>query len=274
MTTLDADTIEIAVAGKLDALQRLLAETPEIARLRGPGEETLLHIAVRQWPKLANGAEVARALIAAGADVNAADDSGLRPIMGATGDLALTRVLLEAGAETAIYAETHMNMSPAEVCLFYGLPEEARLLVEYGAPVDLRVAAGLGDEARVRGYLDDKGGFRADSIGLPGQPGPKLTLEQGITQALSYAARNGQEAIVTLLLDRGAGIDALVEHFDVGCTPLHQAVSGGHLGMARLLVARGARLDIRDDGHQSTAREWAEHQGKTEIAEFLAANDG
>ena len=271
MAELDAATIDLAASGKLDALKQRLAATPDIARQRGPGAETLLHVAARQWPKLVNGAQIASALLDAGADVNGQDESGLRPIQGATGDLDLTRVLLEAGADTTVYAQNHMNMSPIEVCLYYGLPDEARLLADHGAAVDLRVAAGLGDEGCMRGYLDAAGRFRPDGIGLPGQPGPELTVSEGITQALSYAARNGQGGAVTLLLDHGADIDALVPHFDVGCTPLHQAVSGGHLHIARLLVGRGARVDIRDDAHQATPLEWAQHQQKADMIAFLSA---
>ena len=274
MPELDSEIIEIASAGRLDELRARLAKTPELARMRGPGDETLLHIVARQWPKLPNGSEVARTLIAAGADVNAEDDSGMRPIQGATGDIALTRVLLDAGAETAIYSEGHMNMSPLEVCLYYACTDEAQLLAARGAPVDLRVAAGLGDIARMKSYLDDSGEFRASCIGLRDQPGPRLSLDQGLSQALSYAARNGQLEAITLLLDHGADIDALVPHFDVGCTPLHQAVSGNHISVAKLLVERGARLDIRDDGENSTPREWAVHQEKAELALFLAEQGG
>ena len=150
MQELDAKIIEIASAGRLDDLRAGLAETPDLARLRGPGDETLLHIVARQWPKLPNGSEIAQALIDAGADVNAADNDGMRPIQGATGDIELTKVLLDAGADTAIYSEGHMNMSPLEVCLYYACAEEASLLAERGAPIDLRVASGLGDVARMK----------------------------------------------------------------------------------------------------------------------------
>ena len=109
---------------------------------------------------------------------------------------------------------------------------------------------------------------------MPGQPGPTLTLEEGLTQALSYAARNGQLDAVTLLLDHGVDIDALVPHFDVGCAPLHQAVSGNHLDVAKLLIQRGARLDIRDDSEIATPRQWAEYQEKAELAQFLAEHGG
>jgi hypothetical protein len=52
-------------------------------------------------------------------------------------------------------------------------------------------------------------------------------------------------------------------------TPLHQAVLGGHGMVVRLLVERGARLDIRDSIYESTPLGWAEYLGRTDIAELL-----
>ena len=274
MVALSEESIEIATKGNLEGLRKALAASPDLAFRRGPGEETLLHIVARQWPKLPNGAEIAQLLLDRGAEVNAQDDSGLRPIQGATGDLALTRTLLEAGAETAVYAATHMNMSPAEVCLYYGLPAEAALLVSFGAPVDLRIASGLGDMTRLDGYLSLEKPALTKAIGLPGQPGPKLTLEEGLLQALGYAARNGQVAAVEKLLDFGAEIDGLLPYFNVGCTALHQAVEGKHADVIELLIARGARLDVRDDTYGSTPCGWAKEQGSEElVAIFEKARD-
>ena len=274
MADLDDEIIDIASAGRLDALRDRITENPDLARMTGPGAETLLHIVARQWPKLANGSDIARTLIEAGADVNARDETGMTAIQGATGDIALIRVLLDAGAETAIYSASHMNMSPAEMCLYYAYTDEARLLVDHGAPVDLRVAAGLGDLDRMNGYLGADGRVAPAAIGLPGQPGPALSLAQGLSQALSYAARNGQLDAVTWLLDHGAEINALVPRFDVGCTPLHQAVAGDHIEVAKLLLQRGAQADIRDDGHNSTPKQWAEHQDKPEFVALLAEHGG
>lgn len=274
MTRLDRKTETLAEKGDLDGLRVALADNPTLATATNDGDETLLHIMVRQWPKHENGADIAVFLLACGADVNAREDLGMTPLQGATGDIELTQVLLDAGAITDTYSVPHLNMSPAEVCLFYGLPAEAKLLVDYGASVDLRVAAGIGDEEKVRSFLGADGNFRTDAIGLPGQPGPKLTLKQGVTQALSYATRNGQINVVELLLDHGADIDALVPYFDVGCTPAHQAVSGDQPDILRMLIARGARLDILDDTHNSTPRGWAEHAGRDHLTKILVEAGG
>jgi hypothetical protein len=46
-------------------------------------------------------------------------------------------------------------------------------------------------------------------------------------------------------------------------TPLHQAVLAGHEAVVRLLVERGAQLDIRDTVWQGTPLGWSLHGGGT-----------
>jgi peptide-methionine (S)-S-oxide reductase len=52
-------------------------------------------------------------------------------------------------------------------------------------------------------------------------------------------------------------------------TPLHQAVSSNHAEVVRLLVERGARLDLQDTVHRGTPLDWAIHGGRTAIAKIL-----
>jgi ankyrin repeat protein len=54
-------------------------------------------------------------------------------------------------------------------------------------------------------------------------------------------------------------------------TPLHQAALAGHDEVVRLLVTRGARLDIPDTIYESTPLGWAVYGGRTKIAEYLRA---
>jgi hypothetical protein len=56
--------------------------------------------------------------------------------------------------------------------------------------------------------------------------------------------------------------------------PLHQAVWSGHMEIVCLLVARGARLDIKDTVWHGTPLGWAEYGGRNEIAEFLRSQQG
>jgi ankyrin repeat protein len=55
-------------------------------------------------------------------------------------------------------------------------------------------------------------------------------------------------------------------------TPLHQAALAGHEEVVRLLVARGARLDIKDTIYESTPLGWALYAGREHIVEYLRAH--
>ncbi|PYV14272.1 MAG: hypothetical protein DMG21_18735 [Acidobacteria bacterium] len=56
-------------------------------------------------------------------------------------------------------------------------------------------------------------------------------------------------------------------------TPLHQAAGAGHYAVVRLLVERGARLDLKDILWQATPADWARHAGRTAIEAYLRARD-
>ncbi len=81
--------------------------------------------------------------------------------------------------------------------------------------------------------------------------------------ALSLAAQHGHAELVRLLLDAGEDPNRYnPEGHHAHATPLHQAVLGGHEAVVRLLVERGARLDIRDTIWQGTPLGWAVYGGR------------
>lgn len=69
-----------------------------------------------------------------------------------------------------------------------------------------------------------------------------LRYSDGLTP-LHYAAREGQGGFVTLLLERGAEINAKSAS---GSTPLQEAVRTGQIGIMKQLLAKGADTNIRD----------------------------
>src|SRR5262249_57676989 len=90
-------------------------------------------------------------------------------------------------------------------------------------------------------------------------------------RALSLAAQHGHPEIVRLLLNAGEDPNRYnPEGNHPHSTPLHQAVLGGHEAVVRLLVERGARLDLRDTVWHGTPLGWARHGGRKKQAEMVA----
>jgi ankyrin repeat protein len=143
---------------------------------------------------------------------------------------------------------------PLFTALAFGMSDAANALAKRGARIDLPAAAGLGlvgDASRLFPSADAEARHRA----------------------LSLAAQQGHAEIVRLLLDAGEDPNRYnPESNHAHCTPLHQAVLGGHEMVVRLLVERGARLDIRDTIWHGTPLGWALYGGgkaKAAMAECL-----
>ena len=96
-----------------------------------------------------------RELLARGADPNGANDRGWTALhqAGYANDGALARLLLEAGARTDLSAHGEGG-TPLAAALFWGHREAGDLLAERGvAPLNLRIAAGLGRLELIRGFV-------------------------------------------------------------------------------------------------------------------------
>ena len=74
----------------------------------------------------------------------------------------------------------------------------------------------------------------------------------------------------TLLLDAGEDPNRFnPEGFHSHATPLHQAIAAGHFEVAKLLIERGARLDIKDTIFNGTPLGWAEYCDQPAIAAYI-----
>lgn len=135
--------------------------------------------------------------------------------------------------------------------LLYGEFNAVRHLVDSGARLTLPAAAAMGllDAA---GQLFAAAGYDERQI------------------ALALAAQHGHAEVVALLLDHGADPN---RYTPVGghshATPLHQAAFAGHEAIVRLLLARGARTDIKDIHYDGTPLEWANYAHQTATAKLL-----
>jgi ankyrin repeat protein len=162
----------------------------------------------------------------------------------------LVELLLDFGAAIEGLG-TRKWETPLFTALAFGMVDAAKILAERGARIEFPTAAGLG-------LVDDAARL------LPSADG------EARQRALSLAAKHGHAVIVRLLLDAGEDPNRFnLEGNHAHTTPLHQAVLGGHEAVVRLLVARGARLDIRDTIWHGTPLGWALHGGKPQMADCL-----
>jgi uncharacterized protein len=187
---------------------------------------TLLH-AVTDWPGHVPdaGAKVG-ALVAAGADVDAASGGGHRetPLHWAASsdDVEALDALLDAGANIDAPGGVIGGGTPLDDAVAFGQWNAARRLVERGARVNLWNAAALGLIEHVAAAFD---------AATPPAP-------EEVTNAFWCACHGGQRAAAEYLLDRGADRD-WVGHD--GLTPLDAARRSGANDLADWLAAQGAR---------------------------------
>jgi ankyrin repeat protein len=201
-------------ASDREALFALLHRDPSLARQRGTNGNTLLNLAV-SFAHL----PLVEALLAAGADVNDANDRGSTPLHQAayTNQCAIAAALIEHGAE--LDAEAHgSGGTPLIAALFWGRREVADLLGRHSlAPGNLRVAAGLGDPSLMDQCFHGETmltleacaarGFYRPHSGFPDwNPSPQP--QEVLDEALVWACKSGRTEVLPRLLRAGAHIDA------------------------------------------------------------------
>jgi len=170
--------------------------------------------------------------------------------------VALVDTLIDFGAAVEARGSGEWT-SPLATALAFGYLPAAQALVRRGARADtLPLAAGLGRIDDVRRLL-----LEADALDRH--------------RATALAAQFGHVEILRVLLDAGEDPNRYNPKGNHGhSTPLHQAALAGHDAVVRLLVERGARLDIRDTIYAGTPLGWAEYSGRQEIAEYLRTKSG
>jgi ankyrin repeat protein len=231
------DIFTAALRGDVREVRRLLRGRPRLVSVLGPDGVTPLHFAATP--------AVARALLSAGADPRRRD--------------------------------RYHKSTPIEWTLERrGVPQ---VIARAAGGITIFVAAALGDRRIVRALL------RRNPRLLHAKVGPDRAFGGEGETPLGIAARFGRREVVALLLEHGApatttpsplpgavskGDLAIVRRLlAAGADPnafgpyahaaLHAACIQGKLPMIRLLLSRGARLDLRDREYHGTPLGWAQH---------------
>jgi ankyrin repeat protein len=84
---------------------------------------------------------------------------------------------------------------------------------------------------------------------------------------LSWATEKGYEVVVTLLLDKGAELETKDNIFSEA--PLSLAAKIGHEAVVTLLLERGAELETKDNSFSKTPLSWAAKRGHEAIVRLL-----
>jgi Ankyrin repeats (3 copies)/Ankyrin repeat len=87
-----------------------------------------------------------------------------------------------------------------------------------------------------------------------------------LTDELMAATRKGDLAKVKALLDKGAGVNSKSPY---GSTPLFFACDRGYLDIARLLIERGADVNVKDTFYGATALSWAMQNNHPDVLKLL-----
>jgi len=268
-------------------LARLLIEKGADVNATNAFGNTALHDAAGQ-----GSGECLRLLIEKGADVNAQNNNRSTALMEAArnGNGAVARLLIDKGADlnaedkdgqtAQLLASAKSHSEIVDLLRKSGADyrafdlEDAVLAVERqnGGSDDAASGALLTHLKRIRdgGDVNGKDGHGHTALPLAALKGQealvRLLVAKGAnvnscapdgSTALTVAAANGKDAIVRFLLDTGADVDRKSSD---GSTPLMQAAANGHNTTVRLLLGKGADANARQKRGQ-TGLMWAAYKG-------------
>lgn len=249
-------------------LDAIIKANPEVVAVPGTNGNTLLGLATSTLvtPDLSRSPSepnsdleprfaMVRALIDAGADIDAANQKGWTVLHQAaySNNVEAARLFIDAGATVDLESYGDGG-TPLTVALWWGHSEVSDYLAGLAVvPLNLRIAAGLGDIDALGRFFDanetllpDAGAkrtFHRPHSGFPPWVPTPGNAQEIIDDAFSFATRNGQLEAMAFLHDRGAGLDS------VPCngSPLMWAAISRRPEAVEWLIAAGADVNAKAD---------------------------
>jgi TonB family protein len=217
-----------------------------------------------------------KALIAAGADVNAKDDSGETSALdwaARKNHIEIMELLIAHGAD--VRARDFYGFTPLHHAAAWGGKESVELLLAHGADVNdaknrvgqspLHYAISPGREDVIALLIDHGADINAKDVNLETPLHLAVKLAENGMMGSSEPSDNGDTKTVAFLLAHGADINAKDKRNN---TPLHHAAWGGHKGVVELLLAHGADVNVKNNGGETPLKN-ARKMRHDDIAELL-----
>lgn len=255
--------VDLLDAGDVAGLRTHLQQYPGLQRQRVLFEggnyfrnpsllEFVAENPVRHGKLPPNIVDVARVILEAGVEKSALNETlGLVATGRVPRECKVTRPLIDLLCDSGADPQ-----GPLQSATLHGEMDAVDALIGHGAKVSLPVAAALGRIEDMRRML------------------PSAGSEQRHL-ALALAAQFGKIEGTRMLLDAGedpSRFNPLGAHSH--STPLHQAALNGDAEMVRMLVERGAAVDLKDILWHGTPADWARHAGHSEVEKYLRAREG
>ncbi len=267
--------ISVAADGNVDRVKALIAGGADVNAKYDDGYTALMVTA---------NADCVKALLAAGADVNAANTTGGTPLhfAAALSQPDIAQLLLDKGAN--VNAKDFAGRTPLLVASLYGNAAMCQLFIDKGADINAATAKAPpmptlidvntgATEDGLRQSISDWSDAKAAARTKAFWTNVAIIAVESLANAYSAAAHpqtvgfftRGNNAYViqqrtyynygyvsakriALKVNGGQG-ETGTEDFDAsaGRTPLHNAITSGNIDTVKLLIDRGAKLDVADE---------------------------
>lgn len=258
-----------ADGGHKNIVEILIANGSEVNAKDEEGETAMMH-AVRKGHK-----ETFEMLIAKGADVNLKNNKEFTAMMlaAAAGHKDFVETLIAKGGD--VNAEGAEGVTALMVAKLNKHEDIAKMLEAAGARKEdySKMQSKISSEVDKKMLLDESYNGHITEV--------KWVLERGVDvntrdknakecTPMMLAALKGHVDIVKMLIAKGADMEARNE---TGLTALMYAASNGHKDVVETLISNKADVDAKDNG-RATALMYAAGKGYTDIVHLLIENGG